>query len=44
MENIICEYSGLLSVAAYDNDICPIHAITLTQEGECIKCLEDNNK
>lgn len=44
MDNIICEYSGLLSVASYQNDICPIHATTLTEEGECKQCLENNNK
>jgi hypothetical protein len=26
------------------NDICPIHNVLLDADGQCKKCLEENNK
>jgi hypothetical protein len=43
-ENLICEYSGLLNVQAYQNDICPKCSNLLDKDGICWKCLEQSNK
>ena len=43
-ENLICEYSGLLSVTAYQNDICPKCSNLLDKDNICWKCLNESNK
>ena len=43
-ENLICEYSGLLSVTAYQNDICPKCSNLLDKDNICWKCLTESNK
>ena len=43
-ENLICEYSGLPNVNAYQNDICPKCASLLDKDNICWKCLNESNK
>ena len=43
-ENLICEYSGLLNVSAYQNDICPKCSNLLDKDGIYWKCLTESNK
>ena len=43
-EILICEYSGLPNVEAYQNDICSKCSSLLDNEGICWKCLIESNK
>jgi len=43
-ETLICEYSGLPNVQAYQTEICTIHGTKLNEDGMCNMCLEQSNK